>query len=45
LTEDQDGGGMTLVLFTVELPQKSQASHGELLPTLPTPDSWIAFQI
>jgi beta-lactamase regulating signal transducer with metallopeptidase domain len=45
LTEDQNGGGMTLVLFTVELPQKSQASHGELLPTLPTPDSWIAFQI
>jgi hypothetical protein len=29
----------------VELPQKSQGSHGELLPTLPTPDSWIAFQI
>jgi beta-lactamase regulating signal transducer with metallopeptidase domain len=45
LTEDQDGGGMTLVLFTVEVPQKSQASHGELLQTLPTPDSWIAFQI
>lgn len=45
LTEDQDGGGMTLVLFTVELPQKSQASHGELLQTVPTPDSWIAFQI
>jgi beta-lactamase regulating signal transducer with metallopeptidase domain len=45
LTEDQDGGGMTLVLFTVELPQKSQAPHGELLQTLPTPDSWIAFQI
>jgi len=45
LTENQDGGGMTLVLFTVELPQKSQGSHGELLQTLPTPDSWIAFQI
>jgi hypothetical protein len=45
VTEDQDGGGMTLVLFTVEVPQKSQASHGELLQTLPTPDSWIAFQI
>jgi beta-lactamase regulating signal transducer with metallopeptidase domain len=45
LTEDQDGGGMTLVLFTVEIPQKSLASHGELLQTLPTPDSWIAFQI
>jgi len=45
LTEDQDGGGMTLVLFTVEVPQKSQASHGEILQTLPTPDSWIAFQI
>jgi beta-lactamase regulating signal transducer with metallopeptidase domain len=45
VTEDQDGGGMTLVLFTVEVPQKSQVSHGELLQTLPTPDSWIAFQI
>jgi beta-lactamase regulating signal transducer with metallopeptidase domain len=45
VTEDQDGGGMTLVLFTVEVQQKSQASHGELLQTLPTPDSWIAFQI
>jgi beta-lactamase regulating signal transducer with metallopeptidase domain len=45
VTEDQDGGGMTLVLFTVEVPQKSRASHGEFLPTLPTPDSWIAFQI
>jgi beta-lactamase regulating signal transducer with metallopeptidase domain len=45
LTEDQDGGGITLVLFTVEVPQKSQGSHGELLQTLPTPDSWIAFQI
>jgi len=45
VTEDQDGGGMTLVLFTVEVPQKSQASHGVLLQTLPTPDSWIAFQI
>jgi beta-lactamase regulating signal transducer with metallopeptidase domain len=45
LTEDQDGGGITLVLFTVEVPQKSQASHGEFLQNLPTPDSWIAFQI
>jgi hypothetical protein len=45
VTEDQDGGGMTLVLFTVEVPQTSQAVHGELLQTLPTPDNWIAFQI
>ncbi|MGB8539103.1 MAG: M56 family metallopeptidase [Acidobacteriaceae bacterium] len=45
ITEDQDGGGMTLVLFTVEVPQTSQAVHGELLQTLPTPDNWIAFQI
>ncbi len=45
VTENQDGGGMTLVLFTVKVPQKSQASHGELLQTLPTPDTWIAFQI
>jgi beta-lactamase regulating signal transducer with metallopeptidase domain len=43
VTEDQDGGGITLVLFTVEVPQK--ASHGEPLPTLPSPDHWIAFQI
>jgi bla regulator protein blaR1 len=45
VTEDQDGGSMTLVLFTVEVPQKSQASHGVLLQPLPTPDSWIGFQI
>jgi hypothetical protein len=45
VTEDQDGGSMTLVLFTVEVPQTSRAVHGELLQTLPTPDSWIAFQI
>jgi hypothetical protein len=43
VTEDQDGGGITLVLFTVEVPQK--VSHGEPLPTLPSPDHWIAFQI
>jgi beta-lactamase regulating signal transducer with metallopeptidase domain len=41
VTEDQDDGGITLVLFTVEVPQK--ASHGE--PRLPSPDHWIAFQI
>jgi beta-lactamase regulating signal transducer with metallopeptidase domain len=43
VTEDQDGGGITLVLFTVEVPQK--VSHGEPLPNLPSPDHWIAFQI
>ena len=43
VTEDQDGGGITLVLFTVEVQQK--VSHGEPLPTLPLPDHWIAFQI
>jgi beta-lactamase regulating signal transducer with metallopeptidase domain len=43
VTEDQDGGGITLVLFTVEVPQK--VSHGEPIPTLPSPDHWIAFQI
>ena len=41
VTEDQDGGVITLVLFTVEVPQK--VSHGE--PRLPSPDHWIAFQI
>jgi hypothetical protein len=38
----QDGEGITLVLFTVEVPQTTGASHGE--PLL-TPDNWIAFQI
>jgi beta-lactamase regulating signal transducer with metallopeptidase domain len=45
VTEDQDGGGITLVLFTVEVPQSSRVTHGEPLPTLPSPDHWIAFQI
>jgi beta-lactamase regulating signal transducer with metallopeptidase domain len=45
LTEDQDGGVITLVLFTVEVPQNSRASHGEPRITLPSPDHWIAFQI
>ena len=45
VTEDEDGGGITLILFTVEVPQSSRVSHGEPLPTLPTPDHWIAFQI
>ncbi len=43
VTEDQDGGGITLVLFTVEVPQK--VSHGEPSTTIPSPDHWIAFQI
>jgi beta-lactamase regulating signal transducer with metallopeptidase domain len=43
VTEDQDGGGITLVLFTVEVPQSSRVSHGE--PRLPSPNHWIAFQI
>jgi beta-lactamase regulating signal transducer with metallopeptidase domain len=45
VTEDQDGGGITLVLFTVEVPQNSRVSHGEPRITLPAPDHWIAFQI
>ncbi len=45
VTEDQDGGGITLVLFTVEVPQSSKASHGEPPTNLPSPDHWIAFQI
>ena len=45
VTEDQDGGGITLVLFTVEVPQSSRASHGEPRTTLPSTDRWIAFQI
>ncbi len=45
VTEDQDGGVITLVLFTVEVPQSSRVSHGEPRTTLPSPDHWIAFQI
>jgi hypothetical protein len=45
LTEDQDGGGITLILFTVEVPQSSRVSHGVSRQSTPTPDSWIAFQI
>jgi beta-lactamase regulating signal transducer with metallopeptidase domain len=45
LTEDQDGGGITLILFTVEVPQSSRVSHGVSHQSTPTPDSWIAFQI
>ncbi len=40
LTEDQDGGGFTLILFTVEVP------HGvSRVAILATTDNWIAFQI
>jgi beta-lactamase regulating signal transducer with metallopeptidase domain len=42
LTEDADGQGMTLILFTVEVPQNP---HGAPQQTLFTPDNWIAFQI
>ena len=45
VTEDQDGGIISLVLFTVEVPQSSRVSHGEPRTTLPSPDHWIAFQI
>jgi beta-lactamase regulating signal transducer with metallopeptidase domain len=45
VTEDQDGGVITLVLFTVEVPQSTRVSHGEPRTTLPSPDHWIAFQI
>jgi hypothetical protein len=39
LVEDQDGGGVTLTLFTVEVPVTSPAQ------AIPTPHNWIAFQI
>jgi beta-lactamase regulating signal transducer with metallopeptidase domain len=45
MTEDQDGQGITLILYTVEVPQTSRVSHGESRQTPPTPDNWIAFQI
>jgi hypothetical protein len=41
VTEDPDGGGITLVVFTVEVPQTSRVSHGVSLPT----SRWFAFQI
>jgi beta-lactamase regulating signal transducer with metallopeptidase domain len=39
LVEDQDGGGVTLTLFTVDVPETSTAH------AVPTPHNWIAFQI
>jgi beta-lactamase regulating signal transducer with metallopeptidase domain len=39
LTEDQDCGGITLTLYTVEVPETSQGH------AIPTPHNWIAFQI
>jgi beta-lactamase regulating signal transducer with metallopeptidase domain len=39
LVEDQDGGGVTLTLFTVDVPETSTAH------AVPTPQNWIAFQI
>jgi hypothetical protein len=45
LTEDQDGGGITLILFTVEVPQSSRVSHGVSHQSITTPYNWIAFQI
>jgi beta-lactamase regulating signal transducer with metallopeptidase domain len=39
LVEDQDGGGVTLTLFTVDVPETSTAH------AIPTPHNWIAFQI
>ena len=39
LVEDQDGGGVTLTLFTVDVPETSPAQ------AIPTPHNWIAFQI
>jgi beta-lactamase regulating signal transducer with metallopeptidase domain len=41
--EDEDDGGITLVLFTVEAPQNFQYTSTTV--TVPTPHSWIAFQI
>ncbi len=45
--EDEDGEGVTLILFTVEVPQsRSVLDSGQTpSPTLPTPDNWIVFQI
>jgi beta-lactamase regulating signal transducer with metallopeptidase domain len=39
--EDEDGRGITLVLYTVEVPQNSPHA----LTTVSTPSNWIAFQI
>jgi beta-lactamase regulating signal transducer with metallopeptidase domain len=45
VTTDQDGGGMTLILFTVDVPQTAKGAHGQSQQTLITPNNWIAFQI
>jgi beta-lactamase regulating signal transducer with metallopeptidase domain len=39
LVEDQDGGGVTLSLYTVDVPETSTAH------AVPSPHTWIAFQI
>jgi beta-lactamase regulating signal transducer with metallopeptidase domain len=39
LVEDQDGGGITLTVYTVDVPATSTAQ------AIPTPHNWIAFQI
>ena len=36
---------MTLILFTVEVPQSTKGAHGQAQQTLITPNNWIAFQI
>jgi beta-lactamase regulating signal transducer with metallopeptidase domain len=45
LSEDQDGGGFTLILFTVEVPQSSRVSHSVSRPIISTTHNWIAFEI
>lgn len=40
VSQDLNGGGITLTLFTVDVPVTSSAHQA-----VPTPDHWIAFQI
>jgi beta-lactamase regulating signal transducer with metallopeptidase domain len=41
IREDEDGEGITLVLYTVEVPQTAPRAS----TPVPIPDNWIAFQI
>jgi beta-lactamase regulating signal transducer with metallopeptidase domain len=45
VTQDPGTGGVTLILFTVEVPQTSRGSHGVSRSIISTTDHWISFQI
>lgn len=45
VTQDPETGGVTLILFTVEVPQTARGSHGVSRSIISTTDHWISFQI